>query len=194
MPRRPSNHVDDPVAVGVRIRAAQEGGGLTQQLSAFDQLHGRLPLARRGRTAHPLVPQILRVLAEQLGTSAEYLATGATVGESVDPLFDAERRGRHGRCRARELYEAARLEGGPLVAARADAALGRLDYESGDHDAAVEALLRATASAGALHPWASPRRGNCLGRSLALLARFDEALAVFERALGDARAADCEAP
>ncbi len=191
VPRRPSNHVDDPVAVGVRIRAAREAAGLTQRGLAFE---GCTAAYLSRVEAGQRIPsyQILRVLADRLGTSAEYLATGATVGESVDPLFDADAAAGTGNVdRARELYAAARAEGGPLVAARADAALGRLDYEAGDHDAAVDALERATAS-GELSASDLSQARDLLGRSLALLARFDEALAVFERALADAKAAGDE--
>ena len=36
MPRRPSNHVDDPIAVGQRLRQAREAAGLTQRELSFE--------------------------------------------------------------------------------------------------------------------------------------------------------------
>ena len=78
------------------------------------------------------------------------------------------------------------------MSARAAAALGRLAFQAGDHEEAVEQLERALAST-LLPAIELGQVRDVLGRALALLARFEEALAVFERALGDARAGGDEA-
>jgi tetratricopeptide (TPR) repeat protein len=190
VPRRPSTHVDDPVAVGVRLRAAREAAGLTQRGLAFP---GCTPAYLSRVEAGQRIPsyQILLVLAEKLGTTPEYLATGAA--EGLDPLFDAEVAARTGDVeRARALYDEVRLLGRPLAAARAEAGLGRLAYEAGVLDEAVEHFERAAVADGLTIAELAQIR-DLLGRSLALLARFEESLAVFERALADARRAGDEA-
>jgi tetratricopeptide (TPR) repeat protein len=72
----------------------------------------------------------------------------------------------------------------PTVAARAEAGLGRLAFEAGAHAEACGHLERALASAQLAGDELAAAQ-DLLGRSLALLARFDEARAVFERALAE---------
>lgn len=192
MPRRPSTHVDDPAAVGARVRGAREQAGLTQRQLAFP---GCTAAYLSRIEAGQRIPsyQILLVLGERLGTSAAYLATGAA-DEPADPLFEAEVAARTGDgARARELYEQALAHPKPLVAARAEAALGRLAYELGDHEEAIEHLERGAALAGEIPADELVQVRDLLGRSLALLARFEESLAVFDRALADARTTGDEA-
>ena len=55
MPRRKSTHVDDPVAVGRRLREARERAGLSQRQLSFPA--ARPPTSPdRGRRPHPLAP------------------------------------------------------------------------------------------------------------------------------------------
>ena len=65
------------------------------------------------------------------------------------------------------------------MSARAEAALGRLAFDEGDHDAAIELLERALGSPICR---SSERMAalESLGKALALLARFDESRAVFD--------------
>lgn len=187
MPRRPSNHVDDPVAVGARIRTAREAAGLTQRELAFDGCTAaylsRIEVGQR-------IPsyQILRVLAGRLGTTADFLATGLEPGsEDVDPLFEAEVAvGTGDLDHGRALYAAAADGDDALLAARAEAALGRLAFDEGDHEGAAERLERALAS-GCLPDGDRRQVQDVLGRTLALLARYDESLAVLEAGLTGAR-------
>jgi tetratricopeptide (TPR) repeat protein len=74
------------------------------------------------------------------------------------------------------------------VVARAEAALGRLAFDDGDREAAIERLERALAEPGL--PFSERATAfELLGKALALLARFDEARAVFDQGLAWAREA-----
>ena len=93
MPRRPSTHVDDPAAVGTRIREARTAAGLKQRELTFE---GCTPAYLSRVEAGQRIPslQILTRLAERLGTTAEFLATGKH--PEPDPLFEAELAARTG--------------------------------------------------------------------------------------------------
>jgi tetratricopeptide (TPR) repeat protein len=131
--------------------------------------------------------QILAEFGRRLGVSAPYLATGADeldLGLGPTGLLEAELAARTGDVDgARALYEEA-LTGtvAPGLAAAATGGLGQLLFRQGDHGAAIPLLEEALAS-----PDLSDRdagfAADSLGRSYALLARFEEALALFERFL-----------
>src|SRR5712691_3325317 len=75
MPREKSTHVDDPAAVGIRLREARERAGLSQRQLAF---RGCSPayisrIESGGRT--PSL-QLLRELGARLGVTESWLATG----------------------------------------------------------------------------------------------------------------------
>src|SRR5919199_4578673 len=88
MPRQKSTHVDDPAAVGLRLKAARERVGLSQRQLAFV---GCSPAYISRIEAGDRIPslQLLRELGRRLGVSADYLATG---GEETrwDSLGEAE--------------------------------------------------------------------------------------------------------
>jgi tetratricopeptide (TPR) repeat protein len=184
VPRRPSTHIDDPAAVGARIREARLAAGLKQRELTFE---GCTPAYLSRVEAGQRIPslQILARLAERLGTTADFLATGKV--PEPDPLFEAELAARTGDVElARRLYS--RVTGPPPVNARAEAALGRLAFDDGEHEAAIELLESALAEpqlpfmerTGAL---------ELLGKALALLARFDESRLAFDQGLTVAREA-----
>lgn len=180
MPRRPSTHIDDPAAVGARIRAARQDAGLKQRELTFEGCTAAyLSRVEAGQRIPSL--QILTRLAERLGTSADFLATGKH--PEPDPLFEAELAGRTGEIDlARRLYLEAKTSGTPVVSARAEAALGRLAFDEGDHEAAADLLDRALASTDLPLPERLTSL-DVLGKALALLARFDESRAAFDRGL-----------
>lgn len=186
MPRRESTHVDDPKAVGKRLRQAREAAGLTQRQLAFP---GCTPAYISLIEAGARVPsyQILREFGRRLGLRADYLATGVSDAAEEDPLFDAELAARLGdREQARAAYQAIVAEGGsPSLVAQAQVGLGLLAFESGEHTQAIELLEEglANVAAGASTAVAADR----LGRAYALTGRFDEALALFKRYLAAAK-------
>jgi len=182
VPRRPSTHIDSPAAVGARIRAAREHAGLTQRQAAFDGCTAAyLSRVEAGQRIPSL--QVLAELGRRLGTTAAFLASGAVTTEERDELFQAEVAGRTGdRATARRLYSDALRSPSAETSAKAALGLGRLAFEQGDHEEAVELLERA------LGPNALPASDRnaaveLLGRALALLARFDESRAALGRGL-----------
>jgi transcriptional regulator with XRE-family HTH domain len=84
MTKRKSLHIDDPVAVGERIRTLRKERGLRQSDLAFA---GCTPAYISRIEAGVRVPslQLLRAIGARLGVSADYLATG-----TVDAASPAE--------------------------------------------------------------------------------------------------------
>lgn len=188
MPRRPSSHVDDPAAVGRRLREARHSAGLTQRELSFDGCTAAY-VSRIEAGARVPSLQILREFGKRLGVTADFLATGSSSGDDLSSdLLEAElalRLGDEGR--ARELYEAARADAdSPAALAQAQLGLGRLAARHGDISRAI-ALLEQALDSGELVPGDRSAAANALGRIYASQSRFDEAFALFERFLADAR-------
>jgi tetratricopeptide (TPR) repeat protein len=186
MPRRSSTHVDDPQAVGQRLRKAREEAGLTQRNLAFPGCTAAY-ISRIEAGARVPSYQILREFARRLGVSADYLATGANDLSENDPLFAAELAARLGDKAEAETMYRGMIEGGGNreLVARARAGLGLMAFEAGEHELAIELLEQALAEmpARADTAFAADR----LGRAYALTGRFEEALAIFGRYLAEAR-------
>jgi tetratricopeptide (TPR) repeat protein len=188
VPRRPSSHVDSAAAVGRRLREARERAGLSQRALAFD---GCTPAYISRIEAGTRIPslQLLRELGKRLGVSADHLATGGDAPEEADSqLLHAELALRTGDPeQARSLYlEVLDRAPSPAAAAAARAGLGQLAFSGGDHETAI-AELQAALTAPEL-----PRRdrvaaADSLGRALAAAARYEEALAVFEYFVSEAK-------
>jgi tetratricopeptide (TPR) repeat protein len=188
MPRRESTHVDDPRAVGKRLREARAQAGLTQRQLAFP---GCTPAYISAIEAGLRVPslQILQELGRRLGVRGEYLARGVSEAAEADPLFEAELAARLGESeRARAAYQAIIAAGSPRkLVARAQIGLGLLAFESGDHEVAIE-LLEQGLDLGQTSPGPDTAvAADHLGRAYALTGRFDEALALFNRYLAAAK-------
>jgi tetratricopeptide (TPR) repeat protein len=189
VPRQPSTHVDDPAAVGRRLREAREGAGLTQRDLSFEGCTAAY-VSRIEAGARVPSLQILHEFAKRLGVTPEFLATGRLDAEGLSSeLLEAEvalRLGDEGR--AADLYEAAREEADSSAAlARARLGLGRLAARRGDVTRAIPLLEQALGS-GELGPGDASAAANALGRAYTAAGRFDEAFAVFSRSLEQARA------
>lgn len=188
MPRRPSTHVDDPAAVGRRLREARETAGLTQRELSFDGCTAAY-VSRIEAGARVPSLQILHEFAKRLGVRPEYLATGRDDTEELSPeLLEAEVALRLGdEERASALYEAARIDAdSPARIARAQLGLGRLALRRGDvADGTV--LLEQALDSGELAPGDASAAANALGRSYAAQGRYEEAFNLFERFLERAR-------
>lgn len=188
MPRRPSTHVDDPVAVGQRLRQAREAAGLTQRELSFEGCTAAY-VSRIEAGARVPSLQILHEFGRRLGVRPEYLATGSLDSEGLSSeLLEAEVALRLGdEDRAAELYEAARTDAdSPTALAQAQLGLGRLALRRSEISEGVALLERALGS-GALRPGDTSAAANALGRSYVSQNRYDEAFAIFERFLDEAR-------
>src|SRR5205823_7977831 len=134
MPRRPSTHVDDPVAVGHRLRQAREAAGLTQRELSFEGCTAAY-VSRIEAGARVPSLQILHEFGRRLGVRPEYLATGSLdAGGLSSDLLEAEVALRLGdEDRAAELYKTARVDArSPTALAQAQLGLGRLALHRGE--------------------------------------------------------------
>ena len=189
MPRRPSSHVDDPAAVGRRLRQAREAAGLTQRELSFEGCTAAY-VSRIEAGARVPSLQILREFGKRLGVSADYLATGSDhVGDLSSDLLEAEVSLQLGdEERAEELFEAARADADSAAAlAGAQLGLGRLAIRRGEISDGI-ALLHAALDSGELAAGDAAAAADALGRGYVAQARFDEAFALFGRSLDEARA------
>jgi len=188
MPRRPSSHVDDPTAVGRRLRETRQAAGLTQRELSFEGCTAAY-VSRIEAGARVPSLQILREFGKRLGVSADFLATGSSAGEDLSSeLLEAEVALRLGdEQRAAELYEATRDHSdSPTALAQAKLGLGRLAAGRGEVSQAI-GLLEEALGSGELPCGDASSAANALGRIYAAQSRFDEAFALFERFLAEAR-------
>ena len=179
MPRRPSTHVDDPKLVGERLRAAREKAGLSQGKLAFEGCTTAYISRIEAGTRIPSL-QILTELARRLEVPVDYLARGASQGVADDPVAEAEFALRlddpH---TARKLFEQiADTATDDRTRARAEAGLGHVAFEAGDHEGAIEHYLEAIEISPEIKE--EPAVADNLGRAYALTSRYEEAIAIFE--------------
>jgi len=184
MPRRPSDHVDDPRAVGKRLREARRRAGLSQRDLAFPGCTTAYISRIEAGVRIPSL-QVLTRLADRLDVSAEFLATGRD-SPVVDPLQAAELALRFDDPHtARETFrEVSDTAGDDRTRARAIAGLGHVAFEAGDHEQAIAHFEQAIALAPSLEEDAG--LADSLGRAYAFTSRFDEAIGLFERRLASA--------
>ena len=188
MPRRPSHHVDDPVAVGQRLRRARKAAGLTQRELSFEGCTAAY-VSRIEAGARVPSLQILREFGKRLGVSADFLATGGPEDADLSSeLLEAEIALRLGdEEQAARLYEAARRAAdSPAGLARAQLGLGRVALHRADVSDAI-GLVEQALDSGALTDGDASAAANALGRAYASRGHYDEAFAIFERYLDEAR-------
>jgi tetratricopeptide (TPR) repeat protein len=184
VPRRKSTHVDNPVAVGERLRAARERAGLTQRDLAFP---GCSPAYISRIESGDRIPslQLLRELGRRLGVSEDYLATGENRAAPDDArLLDAELALRLGDADdAQRLYEEVlQSPWSKEDYGRALAGCGELAFLRGDPREAVQQIERAL-SVWSAEPEDRPALAETLGRAKAMLGKTDDAVAIFRRCL-----------
>jgi tetratricopeptide (TPR) repeat protein len=182
MPRIKSTHVDDAAAAGRRLRGARERARLSQRRLAFP---GCSPsyISRIEAGERIASPLILRKLAERLGVTERFLATGDLV-TPLTLLEDAEMA-----LRLDDTVEAARLFETALKDARGDGerarayeGLGQVAFRSGDPALAVELFEKTLALVGN-DVAARPALADSLARAYAALGELARAIAILERSL-----------
>jgi tetratricopeptide (TPR) repeat protein len=183
MPRRKSTHVDDPVAVGRRLRDARERAGLSQRQLSF---LGCSPAYISRIEAGDRIPslQLLREMGKRLGVSEDYLATGTERHDESSKLMEAEIALRLDEPEvARELYEDALARSATNdERARALAGLGQIAFRFGRPREAISRLEEARVL------WrdglaANPSAADTLGRAYAMVDQLEPAIAIFRESL-----------
>jgi tetratricopeptide (TPR) repeat protein len=187
MPRTAGQHVDNPAAVGTRLRLARERLGLSQRELSFDGCsYAYISRIESGQRIPSM--QLLQQFGRRLGVSARYLATGADAPDTVDLLDEADLARRLGdEARADKLYReiSEDAKSAPARRARANVGLGELAFQSGKFDAAALLFERALAS-GAIDPAGAAASADRLGRIYALRGEFEKSIAIYEQALTQA--------
>ena len=188
MPRRKSTHVDDPAAVGRRLREARERAGISQRQLSFE---GCSPAYISRIEAGERIPslQLLREMGRRLGVSEDYLATGLEreAGGEDRTLLDAEVSLRLGDVEEaerlyRQVQETAQTT---ALRSRALAGLGQIAFDRGDPRTAIEQLEEALRIGGTMAV-SQPQIADTLGRAYAMVGDHAPAIRLFREALRDA--------
>jgi tetratricopeptide (TPR) repeat protein len=185
VPRRKSTHVDDPAAVGRRLREARDRAGLSQRQLSFE---GCSPAYISRIEAGERIPslQLLREMGRRLGVSEDWLATGLDRDVLAEDrtLLDAEIA-----LRFNEVDNAERLYSQVLESAttnnersRALAGLGQIAFERGEPRRSVQYLENALSIAGA-DATDQPSLADTLGRAYAMLDDLEPAIRLFRHSL-----------
>jgi tetratricopeptide (TPR) repeat protein len=188
VPRRKSTHVDDPAAVGRRLREARERVGISQRQLSFE---GCSPAYISRIEAGERIPslQLLREMGRRLGVSEDYLATGLEreVGGEDRKLLDAEVQLRLGEIDESERLYTEVLDTSTTTAlrSRALAGLGQIAFERGEPRRAIEQLEQAVSVAGA-DLAQQPSVADTLGRAYATVNDFEPAIRIFRQSLAAA--------
>ena len=180
MPRQKSTHVDDPRAVGMRLREAREAARLSQRQLSFP---GCSPAYISRIEAGDRIPslQLLRELGKRLGVSEDYLATGAEARGQTTSL-EAELALRLDDLElAAGLYEEMLAEAAaPDARVEALTGLGRIALKRGQLGEAVR-LLEEALSTGTRDECELPALAESLGRAYAERGDPARSIAIFER-------------
>ncbi len=185
MPRRKSTHVDDPAAVGRRLREARERTGISQRQLSFD---GCSPAYISRIEAGERIPslQLLREMGRRLGVSEDYLATGLEreAGGEDRMLLDAEVSLRLGEVdEAKGLYLTVQKSAETsAIQARALAGLGQIAFDRGEPRQAIE-LLEEALRVGHLEAASQPTLADTLGRAYAAVGDHAPSIRLFRLAL-----------
>jgi transcriptional regulator with XRE-family HTH domain len=185
VPRRKSTHVDDPAAVGRRLREARERSGLSQRQLSFE---GCSPAYISRIEAGERIPslQLLREMGRRLGVSEDYLATGLEreAGGEDRTLLDAEVSLRLGEMdEAEGLYRAVQKSADTsAIQARALAGLGQIAFDRGEPRQAIE-LLEEALRVGHLEAASQPTLADTLGRAYSMVGDHAPSIRLFRQAL-----------
>ena len=190
MPRRKSTHVDDPHAVGRRLREARERAGLSQRQLSF---LGCSPAYISRIEAGDRIPslQLLREMGRRLGVSEDYLATGKEREDEASALIEAELALRLDDPEvANKLYVEA-LERAATKDERAEAlaGLGQIAFRVGKPREAIARFEEARVL------WQDgltghPGTADSLGRAYAMVDQMESSIAIFRESLSAAEQQD----
>jgi tetratricopeptide (TPR) repeat protein len=183
VPRQKSTHVDDPHAVGERLKSARLAAGLSQRQLAFT---GCSPAYISRIEAGDRIPslQLLRELGRRLGVSEDYLATGEEVRLHHLSLLEAEIALRLDDLETAErLYtEALARAATPRERSLAEEGLGHLAFRRGRLREAVNLFETALVTSGSAE-WERSALAESLARAYAMVGELEPSVAILERCL-----------
>lgn len=177
--------MDDPAAVGRRLRESRERAGLSQRQLSFE---GCSPAYISRIEAGERIPslQLLREMGRRLGVSEDWLATGLDRDVLAEDrtLLDAEIALRFDEIETAEKLYSQALDAATTnyEQARSLAGLGQIAFERGEPRRAVQHLEQALVLSGA-DPTEQPSLADTLGRAYAMLDDFEPAIRLFRQSL-----------
>lgn len=188
MPRSLTTHIDSPRELGNRLKAARERSGLSQRGLSFPGCTAAY-ISRLEAGARVPSLQMVNELALRLDVTGQWLATGvdAAVLEPIE-LLDAEVALRLGEVDEAEHLFLAHLDVDDPSRAAALAGLGQIAFRAGRLEEAIERLGQAFELRGR-RALADPGAIDTLGRAYSVVGPLERAIALFEGALVEARAA-----
>src|SRR4051812_17112137 len=188
VPRSLTTHIDSPRDVGLRLKAARERAGLSQRQLAFPGCTAAY-ISRLEAGARVPSLQMVNQLAARLEVSGQWLATGvdATTAEPTE-LIEAEVALRLGEYEAAERHYRAHLTIGDPARPSALAGLGQIAFRAERIDEAID-LLQQALEARRRNTLADPGAVDTLGRAYAITGAMESSVALFERAVAEAREA-----
>jgi tetratricopeptide (TPR) repeat protein len=188
MPRSLTTHIDSPAQLGARLRQAREGAALSQRQLAFPGCTAAY-ISRLEAGARVPSLQMINELATRLNVSPQWLATGVDVpaAQPAD-LVEAQVALRLGDVEEAERLLRARLAAGDPARAAALAGLGQIAFRADRFDDAIDLLQQAFELNGE-RALVDPAAVDALGRAHAARGSRETAIALFGRALEEARAA-----
>lgn len=189
MPRSLTTHIDSPREVGARLKQVRERAGLSQRQLAFPGCTAAY-ISRIEAGARVPSLQMIQELALRLDVAGQWLATGVEPA-TTDPaeLVEAEVALRLGELDEAERLYRAHLQPGDPARAAALAGLGQIAIRAERTGQAIELFEQALeARKGSV--LADPGAVDALGRAYAISGAMESSIALFERALEEATAAE----
>jgi tetratricopeptide (TPR) repeat protein len=189
VPRSLTTHIDNPKAVGVRLKEARQRAGLSQRQLAFPGCTAAY-ISRLEAGARVPSLQMINQLALRLDVSGQWLATGVEPSP-VEPmeLLEAEVALRLGDIDEAERHFRAHLQPGDPARAAALAGVGQIAFRQERFEMSIE-LLEESLAARKGRLISDPGAVDTLGRAHAIVGNLESAIALFERAVAEARSSD----
>jgi tetratricopeptide (TPR) repeat protein len=179
-------------SIGLRLRRLRHERGLSQRELASPGVSYAYISRIEAGARRPSV-KALRMLAQKLGVSADYLETGSEIRDTDERelrIADAELELRLAEDpgevenELRELRDEALAAGDAVAAARASVALGLAAASAGENTEAIERLESALTAA-PVSPSARPEVYGALGRAYVATAGSDKAVDLLEACLAE---------
>ena len=187
MSKRGWPHVDDPVAVGRRLKEARLAAQMSQRELSFPGCTA-VYICRIERGDRVPSLQVLRELARRLGVDEDYLATGTARPAETDALLEADVALRLDQRELAEHLYTQVLEdtSDRVLCGRALGGLGQIDFQAGRIEDAVGRLEEARRLLGP-SMLDYPGIVDALGRAYAMRNEYEAAIGVLTDALDRAR-------